>query len=82
MVDLEQLLLHLNQFGKPRVFRMAHGWHCSCQMFVHAKGADVEINSEFDHPTPTLAAQTCFDRVSAVVRDISRLADNKALTHG
>lgn len=82
MDDLEQLLLRLNQFGSPSVSRMRGGWYCVVEMFVQAKGAKVDIKSEFNHSTPTEAAQICLDRVSAVVRDISKLADNKALTHG
>ena len=82
MADLEQLLLQVNHYGKPHLWRTDRGWFCKVDMFVQAKGAGVEIQSEFDHPTPSLAAQTCLERVSAVVRDISKLADHKALTHG
>lgn len=82
MADLEQLLQRLNQFGKPRVSRMSNGWWARVDMFVQAKGAEVSIDSEINHATPTEAAQVCLDRVSAVVRDISKLAENKALTHG
>jgi hypothetical protein len=82
MAELEQVLLHLNQFGQPRLSRMDAGWYCACEMFVSAAGADVKIKSEFNHTTPTQAAQVCLERVSAVVRDISRLADHKALPHG
>lgn len=82
MDELEQLLLRLNQFGKPRLSRMSNGWYCNVEMFVQAKGAEVRIDSDTDHSTPTEAAQVCLDRVSSVVRDITRLADNKALTHG
>lgn len=82
MADLEQTLLRLNHYGKPRVSRMDRGWYCVVEMFVQAEGASVDIKSESNHPSPSTAAQECLDRVSAVVRDISKLADNKALTHG
>lgn len=82
MADLEQLLLNLSAFGRPRLFGMSGGWHCNVDMFVQATGATVQVNSDFNHPSPSIAAQACLDRVSAVVRDISKLADNKALTHG
>ncbi len=82
MADLEQILLHLCRFGRPRLSRMDRGWHCWVSMHVQAVGAAVEIKSEFDHATPLESAQVCLDRVQAVVRDISKLADNKALTHG
>lgn len=82
MADLECLLLRLNQFGRPGVSRMRDGWWCRCEMFVQAKGAEVRIDSDMNHPSPTEAAQVCLDRVSTVVRDISKLAEHKALPHG
>lgn len=82
MDQLEETLNQLNSYGLPRLSRMDRGWFCTTEMFVSAKGAKVEIKSEFDHPSALAAAQTCLERVSAVLRDISRMADQKALPNG
>ncbi|MBS1729828.1 MAG: hypothetical protein JSS67_03520 [Bacteroidetes bacterium] len=73
MMDLEDLLLRLNTFGKPSLHRMDKGWWCSIDMFVSAKGTDFKIKSEWDCATPTLAVQQCLQRVAETVGSVKAM---------
>ncbi|WEN13672.1 hypothetical protein PY254_10480 [Rhodanobacter sp. AS-Z3] len=79
MRDLETTLIELNRYGSPKVVRMDRGWWARCNLFVQAKGAEVNVDSETTHATPSAAASECLERVEAVVHGISQLADQKAL---
>jgi hypothetical protein len=64
---LEELLMELKHYGKPRVGMFDGGWYCSIEMNTNTVGADFKCASEFDIPTPTDAAKQCLERVLKAV---------------
>lgn len=43
------------------------GWRCKVEVNVAPAGARFEVASSFDHPTPTLAAQECLERLRTAI---------------
>jgi hypothetical protein len=64
---LEELLMELKQYGKPRVSFLGDGWHCNVEMNTNTVGADFKCASEFGIATPTDAAKQCLERVLKAV---------------
>jgi hypothetical protein len=64
---LEELLMELVKYGKPRVSMLGGGWHCNVEMNTNTVGADFKCASEFDISTPTEAAKQCLERVLKAV---------------
>jgi hypothetical protein len=74
--DLEQLLLELKKYGKPKVGMYGSGnddtWNCSVDMNTETVGADFKCRSDFSMPTPTLAAKQCLERVLKAVEQYKK----------
>ncbi len=68
--SLEDLLLQLDKYGKPHVFRSDRGWHVSVEMSVMGAGIRFEVKSEFNHATPSIAAKVCVERVYLAIKKI------------
>ena len=67
-LSLQELLLELKKYGKPRVGMYSEeGWHCNVEMNTNTVGADFKCSSDFKMPTPTDAAKQCLDRVIKAV---------------
>ena len=66
---LEELLMELKHYGKPRVgmYSDKGTWHCNVEMNTNTVGADFKCASDFDMPTPTDAAKQCLERVLKAV---------------
>lgn len=64
---LEELLVELMHYGKPRVSFLGDGWYCNVEMNTNTIGADFKCASDFDMPTPTEAAKQCLERVLKAV---------------
>lgn len=60
----EELLIHLCQFGLPRLSKHDSGWHARVDMHVSTAGTSFEIKSEFNHATPLSALELVTVRVS------------------
>lgn len=73
---LEELLLELKNYGKPKVGMYGSGtdetWHCSIDMNTNTVGAEFKCRSEFDMATPTLAAKQCLERVLKAVEQYKK----------
>lgn len=70
-MSLEELLMELKKYGKPKVGMYGSGtdetWHCSVDMNTNTVGAEFKCRSEFNHTTPTEAAKVCMERVIKAV---------------
>jgi hypothetical protein len=64
---LEELLMELVQYGKPRVSMIGEGWHSNVEMNTNTVGADFKCASDFGMATPTDAAKQCLERVLKAV---------------
>jgi hypothetical protein len=64
---LEELLMELVKYGKPRVSMIGDGWHSNVEMNTNTVGADFKCASDFNMSTPTAAAKQCLERVLKAV---------------
>jgi hypothetical protein len=66
---LEELLIELSTYGKPRVGMYSEDgtWHCNIEMNTNTVGAEFKCSSDFKQPTPTVAAKQCLERVLKAV---------------
>jgi hypothetical protein len=64
---LEEMLIELSTYGKPRVGMFDRGWHCNVEMNTNTVGADFKCASDFGMATPTDAAKQCLERVLKAV---------------
>jgi hypothetical protein len=66
---LEELLVELSTYGKPRVGMYSEDgtWHCNVEMNTNTVGAEFKCASDFKQPTPTVAAKQCLERVLKAV---------------
>lgn len=69
--DLEQLLIYMLRFGKPRVTFVSTGWCCKVEMNTNSKGTQFDVSSEFGHPTPLSAARECHERVVSAMKTLT-----------
>jgi hypothetical protein len=69
--DLEQLLIDLTAFGRPRMFMADDGtWLAAIDMNTTSAGAKFEVKSDFKHTNPRDAVVQLAERVRAAVAQI------------
>ena len=67
---LEDLLIMITRFAKPRLSHMSDGWFCVCDMYLSQDGCSFEVKSEFDHPSPLEAVTTCAKRILSALESL------------
>jgi hypothetical protein len=70
--SLEDILMRLAQFGKPRVSRFNSGWYCAVDMHVATLGTSIEIKSDFSLKTPGEAVRQCEERLKEMLAKLPR----------
>lgn len=70
-MQLEELIVHMIRFGRPRVSYVSNGWYCKVEMNTNTKGTQFDIASEFDHPTPLSAARECHQRILSAMKTLT-----------
>jgi len=71
-LTLEEHLQEMRYYGKPRVSLMSNGWYSCIEMNTNTTGTTFEIKSDFDHPTPTLAAKQCHERILNALKELTK----------
>lgn len=71
-MSLETTLSKLEAYGRPAMFRMADGWHVKVDMNAVPKGAEFRMCSDFDHATPTEAADCCLARIHEMFESLTQ----------
>lgn len=66
--DLQELLTYLIRYGKPRLSYLDKGWYCKVEMNTNTKGTQFDVASDFDMPTPILAAKQCNERIETAMK--------------
>lgn len=61
--DLQELLLYMIRYGKPRMHYLEGGWYVKVEMNTNTKGTQFDVASEFGHSTPLSAAKECHERI-------------------
>lgn len=62
-MQLEELMIYLIRYGKPRLSYLDQGWYCKVEMNTNTKGTQFDVASDFGQPTPLHAARTCHERI-------------------
>lgn len=65
--DLQDVLLDLAKWGRPRVSMQQSGWYSCVDVQITPTGAKFEVASEFGMATPLDAAKQCRERLHAAV---------------
>jgi hypothetical protein len=76
---MENDLIALCKYGKPRIAKMPDGWMCSVDMHVAAKGTSFEVKSDFNCITPSAAVEQVMQRIEDTLK-MYGVCDLKALT--
>lgn len=72
---LEDVLLELAKWGKPRVTMPSDkGWYSTVEVNITPIGAKFDVASEFGMATPLAAALQCRERLLAAVKAIGGAA--------
>lgn len=79
MPELNDRLIELNQYGHPRVGHHGSGWFASVELFISSEGTQVDVKSEFGHPTPDSAVTQLEQRLHAMLRDLQSLPPAQAI---
>lgn len=69
---LNDRLVWLSRFGKPRVSMQDSGWSAGIRMHVadSVQGASFEVNSEFGHADPEDAVTQLIDRMLSTLAQL------------
>lgn len=70
--DLQELMLYLIRYGRPRISYLDGGWYCKVEMNTNTKGTQFDIASEFNHPTPIAAAKQCHERIDNALKALTQ----------
>lgn len=71
-LTLEEHLQQMRYYGKPRVSLLNNGWYSTVEMNTNTTGTSFEVKSDFDHPTPTLAAKQCHERILNALKELTK----------
>jgi hypothetical protein len=69
-MPLEEHLLFLIRYGRPRVAYLDKGWFCTVQMNTNTTGTQFDVSSEFGHKTPSSAVKQCNERIDAALNQL------------
>lgn len=73
--SLEDVLLELAKWGKPRIsMPSGEGWYSCVEVNITPTGAKFDVQSEFRMATPLAAAIQCRERLLAAVKSIGGAA--------
>jgi hypothetical protein len=70
--DLQELMLYLIRYGRPRLSYLDGGWYCKVEMNTNTKGTQFDIASEFNHSTPMSAAKQCHERITNALKALTQ----------
>lgn len=76
--SLEDVLMELARHGRPRTSLLSNGWNTTIDMHIASIGSEFSVRSEFDLPTPLMAAKQCRERMHAALRQSGQTKDQKA----
>ena len=60
---MEDELIDLCRYGKPRISLMSNGWLCTVDMHVASNGTSFEIKSDYDCKKPSEAIRQTKERI-------------------
>lgn len=66
--DLNEQLIALARYGKPRLGMYSQGWCATVEMNTNTTGTSFEVKSEFGHKTPATAVAECIERVHTALK--------------
>jgi hypothetical protein len=67
-MELEELMVYLIRYGKPRLSYIDKGWYCKVEMNTNTKGTQFDVASDFEQPTPLHAVRMCHERIIGAMK--------------
>lgn len=67
-MELEEFMVYLIRYGKPRLSYLDGGWYCKVEMNTNTKGTQFDVASEFNQPTPLHAVRMCNERIEGAMK--------------
>jgi hypothetical protein len=68
--NLNDLLIEMSRWGRPRLGMYGVEWHCNIEVSVNMVGAKFEVASGFKHPTPIAALLEFRDRLNTALKNL------------
>lgn len=69
-IPLVECLAELEKYGNPKLSKDGGTWYCGINVFVHGKGTEFKVRSDFTHKTHFAAANLCYSRLLAELKRI------------
>lgn len=69
-MPLEELMVYMIRYGKPRISYLDGGWYCKVEMNTNTSGTQFDVASEFSHKDPSTAARQCHERIIAALKQL------------
>jgi hypothetical protein len=70
--DLQAELIDLIKYGHPRISHLQGGWYCKVEMNTNTVGANFNIDSTFNHPSPMSALKQCKERIENALKQLGK----------
>ena len=70
--SIEGYLSELEKYGRPKLMKMQRGWYSGIEVFVSGQGVSFEVDSNYNHSTPTDSLALCCDRLKAALEKIKK----------
>jgi len=67
---LEECLIALCKYGRPRLSRHKDGWYAEIEMHVPSEGVSFSIKTSFDEKTPSSAVSLLLSRVHETIKEV------------
>lgn len=67
---LEDLMVYMIRYGKPRLSYIQDGWYCKVEMNTNTTGTQFDVASDFSHKQPLLAAKQCHERIMQALKQL------------
>jgi hypothetical protein len=68
---IEEKLVWLCRFGRPKLYRMENGWHCCIDMNTNTTGSKFEVSSEYKLASPSAAVDQLIERMLVALAAVS-----------
>jgi len=75
MPDLNDRLVALNKYGLPWLSNTGRGWHARVELFTSSTGTNVDVKSDFGHPSPDSAVTQLEQRLHTMLSDLHSLPE-------
>lgn len=73
-MSVEEMLIWLLKYGKPKVIFYGKGWGAQVDMYVNTRGTEFKISSGIEEPDPKTALIYTIERLAETLHQLGELA--------